>query len=506
MRTLLLMLVAVGARAQTGSIEGMVVNSVTGDVVPRAAVLVIEEGREPEPVFSDGEGRFRMEGLAARIYVVRARKRGYLEAGQGGESALRVTVEAGKAKGGVVVKLRPYGVISGRVFDEYGEPAEGATVNACVLRRRMMHCVGAAETNDRGEYRMTGLAPGAYLLVGTYAPPRGLYPAAANGRREAYTPTFYPQGVERASGQKVEVAAGAETAGIDLRMLKVAMATVRGRVVGADGEGLKSYGLRVDGAEVSMGTIVPTRLGSDGTFEVRDLAPGAWGLTVTTPDTSVSATVTVNGQDVEGVLIRLSAVVPVSGQVAVEGGAAVDWEQRKLWLAEVDWALSRTAKMARDGSFRVSVPPGRYRVIGDGPPGAYLASVRAGATESRVLEVDLTSGAPASLKVIYRMDGGRVRCAVEAGETVREINMVLLPAEAALRRPGMIRVEGLGTGTEAEFTAVRPGEYLVAAVEAGDYELLSDGEIPQAALDAAVKLKVDARGSHHVVLKPVKGR
>lgn len=506
MRVLLMLMLGVCAWGQTGAVEGTVVNSVTGEVVPRAAVLLSEEGKDAEPVFTDGEGRFRVEGLAAGRYVVRARKRGYLEVREGGEAAMRVTVEAGKVRGGLVVKLRPYGVISGRVFDEYGEPAEGATVNACLLRRRVVLCRGGAETNDRGEYRMTGLAPGAYLVVGHYAPPRGLYPAAANGRREAYTPTFYPQGVEPSSAQRVEVGAGAETAGIDVRMLKVATANVRGRVVGPDGEGVKNFSLRVDGAEISMGTIVPTRIGADGLFEVRNLAPGAWRLMATTPDSSGSATVTVNGEDVEGLLIRLPASIAVAGQAVAEEGGAVEWDQRRLWLAHVEGESSRAAKMARDGSFRLEVAPGRYRVGGDAPPGAYLAAVRVGANESRVLEVDLGSGAPAALKVIYRMDGGTVRCAVEAGETVREINVVLLPAEAALRRPGLVHVEGLGTGTETEFKAVRPGEYLVAAVEDGDYALLSEGEIPQAVLDAAVKLKVDARGSHRVALKPVKAR
>ena len=164
MRAFLLVMAAL-AHTQPASIEGTVVNSITGEAVPRAAVLLVVDGKEPEPVFTDGEGRFRMEGLAAGRYVLRARKRGYLEAGAGGAAALRVTLEAGQSRAGLVVKLLPYGVISGRVFDEYGEPAEGAEVSACVQRRRYLQCRSGAEANDRGEYRITGLAPGSFVVV-----------------------------------------------------------------------------------------------------------------------------------------------------------------------------------------------------------------------------------------------------------------------------------------------------------------------------------------------------
>lgn len=515
MRLLLLLLATALAQAQTGSVEGTVVNSVTGEVVPHAAVLLVVEGKDPEPVFTDGEGRFRIEGLVAGRYVLRARKRGYLEAREGGEAALRVTVEAGRAKGGLVVKLRPYGVISGRVFDEYGEPAEGATVNVCVPRRNLMNCQVGTEANDRGEYRLTGLAPGAYVVVGSYAPPRGLYPAAANGRREAYAPTFYPQGVEPSSAQRVEVSAGAETAGIDVRMLKVPLANVRGRVVGPYGEGVKSFKLSVAGADFRMWTNAGTRTGDDGVFEVSNLAPGAWRVfaTVREPGTdpvSGSAAVVVNGQDVEGLLVRIPASVPVTGNLVLEGGGMPDWSRSKVYLVPVDLAaggtVSRAAKLSKEGSFTIEAPPGRYRVGGEEPPGAYLASVRLGANEVREREVDLTAGASVALTVIYRTDGATLRCAVQPGDTVREVNVVLLPAEEALRRSGLVRVEGLGTGTETEFKAVRPGEYLVAAVEDGDYGSLWQGEIPQAVLDAAVKLRLEPRGSHHVMLKPVKAR
>lgn len=514
MRLLLLLLATALAQAQTGSVEGTVVNSVTGEVVPHAAVLLVVEGKDPEPVFTDGEGRFRIEGLVAGRYVLRARKRGYLEAREGGEAALRVTVEAGKARDGLVCRLRPYGVISGRVFDEYGEPAEGAEVSACVPRRGDVRCRSGAEANDRGEYRITGLAPGSYVVVGTYRAGAGLYPTTVNGRAEAYASTFYPRGLDSSSAQTVELGVGAETAGIDVRMLKVVMAKVRGRVTGPDGEGVQNFNVSVRGQDFRMEEMGRVRAGPDGAFEICDLPPGTWSVSASVRDAGHdpavgSATVAVNGEDVEGVVIRIPARFPVAGQLAMEGGGAKDWSRVKLHLIPVDaagGAVSRAARVNSDGSFTIEATPGRYRVGSDEPPGAYLAAVRLGGIELPVREVDLTAGASAPLKIIYRTDGGTLNCAVETGETVRSVNVVLLPAEEALRRPGLVRVKGLGEGTEVEFKQVPPGEYLAVAVEDGDYGALWEGEIPPVALEAAVKVRVEPRGSQRIVLKPVKAR
>ena len=69
-------------------------------------------------------------------------------------------------------KLTPHGVVSGRIVDEDGGPVARASVQAQSYRRidgrKQLVPSGAAGTNDLGEYRIFGLAPGKYYLSATY--------------------------------------------------------------------------------------------------------------------------------------------------------------------------------------------------------------------------------------------------------------------------------------------------------------------------------------------------
>src|SRR6185503_1926865 len=71
----------------------------------------------------------------------------------------------------IQLKLTPQGVIIGRVYDQDGDPVENAQVQ--VMRYtyprggRQLSTVGTGSTNDLGEYRVAGLAPGRYYVSAT---------------------------------------------------------------------------------------------------------------------------------------------------------------------------------------------------------------------------------------------------------------------------------------------------------------------------------------------------
>ena len=82
-----------------------------------------------------------------------------------------VTVTAGQDLRDVVVKLMPAGIITGRVLDEEGDPVEAVSIQ--LLRpqymngKRQMTPQRGGVTNDLGEYRLSGIDPGRYLLSAT---------------------------------------------------------------------------------------------------------------------------------------------------------------------------------------------------------------------------------------------------------------------------------------------------------------------------------------------------
>src|SRR5712692_6828588 len=138
----------------------------------------------------------------------------------------------------VVFRLTPNAVISGRVFDEDGEPMERVTVQARLFmyrhgQRQLMPASGAM-TDDLGEYRIFGLAPGRYYLSATYR--SGWYNfaqdrSAAKSEEEGYAPTYYPGTTDSAGATPIEASAGVHLRGIDFTLKKTRVVRVRGRVV-----------------------------------------------------------------------------------------------------------------------------------------------------------------------------------------------------------------------------------------------------------------------------------
>jgi hypothetical protein len=85
-----------------------------------------------------------------------------------GEPGATFTLRPGQRIADVLFKLGRAGEISGRVFDEDGEPLVGVAV--CAMRqaykdgRKSFQVTTQEETNDLGEFRVFGLAPGRYYI------------------------------------------------------------------------------------------------------------------------------------------------------------------------------------------------------------------------------------------------------------------------------------------------------------------------------------------------------
>ena len=86
-------------------------------------------------------------------------------------------------------------VITGRIVDELGDPAEEARV--AILRaqntdgQRRLVSVGSAETDDLGEFRLFGISPGRYYVSAT-ASNRVAGPPPDTGEPPTYATTSFP--------------------------------------------------------------------------------------------------------------------------------------------------------------------------------------------------------------------------------------------------------------------------------------------------------------------------
>ena len=85
---------------------------------------------------------------------------------------------------------------------------------------------GGGNTNDLGEYRIFGLAPGRYFLSAT----SGQTPVAPQTDDE-YVTTFFPRTTDAAAAGPIDVAPGAQLRNIDVTLARMHTVTVRGRVI-----------------------------------------------------------------------------------------------------------------------------------------------------------------------------------------------------------------------------------------------------------------------------------
>ena len=194
-----------GTQAQQGTISGQVV-STDGEPIQRARIQLIAVGDAKKSLSSrrdvatDENGRFAADKLEPAAYLLTASAPGYV--------LLPHEKVSGQAGGGakythlgetLTIRMQRGGVITGRVLNTVGEPVVGITLEATRVRDERGRPVTAAleanalglgrQTDDRGVYRMFGLAPGTYVVsVSAGALGMALKPTPFIGRAKIYYP------------------------------------------------------------------------------------------------------------------------------------------------------------------------------------------------------------------------------------------------------------------------------------------------------------------------------
>ena len=170
--------------ADSCSVSGQVTNASTGEPVRRALVALRRIDGSPGVVMNiqvtqsgstDAAGRFAIAGVAPGKYRLSAEHNGFLITQYGARGPNKpgtlLTLEPGQKSSDLVLRMTPHGVIAGRVLDEDGEPVSIVDVQLSrqqyMQGRKQMVRAGGGNTNDLGEYRIFGLAPGRYFLSAT---------------------------------------------------------------------------------------------------------------------------------------------------------------------------------------------------------------------------------------------------------------------------------------------------------------------------------------------------
>ena len=382
----------------TGTIAGVVRTAdATGAPVRRARVWIISTTTQDVPrqgTITDQQGRFAFTSLPAGRFHVTAEKPAYVDGAAGartpGGPGVPIAVTAGQTISDVEIPLSRGAVVTGRVLDAYGAPAAAIGVELSTRRivdgQRVLRSPARTTTNDLGEYRFFGLRPGRYVVVAR--PPAGLgsgtvptateiqwaerlsdsrvvsaTPAAA--RPVSYAPVAYPGVTDFEAAAEVRVDAGEERTGIDIPLQFVSTASISGVVVGAGSAPAPN-------ARVRLGT-TRSQTDADGRFSFVGHRPGRYTLFAEAPGPSgaefASATATLAGEDVVGLVLTLQPGGTVAGRVVMDaqaGSTPLDQRRLGLRLQALPGSATATPSMpAIDADGRVrwtSVAPGSYRL------------------------------------------------------------------------------------------------------------------------------------------------
>jgi hypothetical protein len=318
--------------------------AVDGRPLSGARVLLIAVDApqaQPRTTISDVDGTYQFvlphdSGGKFRVF---ARRPGYLQGlyGQraGADLGEDVTVAPGAVTSNLDVTLLRPAVVTGRIFDENGDPVEGALVRPLTVRtvdgrRRLAPMpVAARPTDDLGRYQVSSLPGGDYVLFAVVGQITGTDVAID---LPGYATTYYPGTPSAAEAQFVSVRTAQEVTGVDFSFLRTKTVRIAGRAVDAEGEPVTG-GIALNPTRRS-GVVAPVAAGArierDGSFEFMNVPAGEYVLqfsrhrngTWNEGDTA-SLFVTVTDADVIGLDVHLSHGSTIAGHIVVEGGGTV---------------------------------------------------------------------------------------------------------------------------------------------------------------------------------------
>jgi uncharacterized protein (DUF2141 family) len=429
-------------------------------------------------------------------------------------------------------KLVPQAVITGHVLDEDGDPIPRTSVQVMTKRyyrgKQQLMPSGGAMTSDTGEFRIADLPAGRYFVSASYrrmgfgpdAPAR----TGADKPEEDFVTTYYPASLDQAGANPIDLQAGQEIPRIDIRLRKSRVYRVRGKVAVQPGESLNNIRLMIMPSDRESGFMfsgASSVVRPDGTFEMSGVQPGSYHLVAMRSGgmqtTAGKTPVNVGQQDVEGVILPIVNGITLTGSIRIDASkdelAQMQAQSGNVSLRGVRVQLmplegvafnSMNASTKEDGSFVIeNVGPDKYRVSTIGAPqGTWLKSIRAGDQETLDTGVDVSSGAPGPIQIVFGFGGGQIDGDVQgADQKPASASLVtLLPHPMKPDRNDLNRTSITDQNGRFTIKGIPPGEYRLYAwedVESGAY---ADPEFLKPHESKSAKISVKHNSQENVSL------
>jgi hypothetical protein len=496
------------AGAHLASLQGIVIKDPGSEPIKKAVIELIAESQSDGANYtavSGADGSFQIENIVPGRYRFFVERTGYQETDKNHRATdgHLLSLRAGQEVKDFIIRLQSAAVVEGRVTDEDGDPMPEAQVavlhQTYVAGRSHWEQAGAERTNDLGEYRIAGLRAGNYFVSVTPPPDfRSLIeangsaanpvPAIPDKAHSTYQTNYYPGTRDREQAAPIQLHAGDDFSA-NFSLTPSPSLIIRGSV------GNLPPGLTATITLQSRDSVVMNgaEMHKDGTFEIRDVAPGSYTILARVDNAQSPMTARQSLQlastNVEG--IRLSPQVggTIRGRLRLETSSATRQDASQLFLLllsgdDEDDAYSAfhlgdnsatLAQVHQDGSFEwKDVPAGRYVVqISDASamPDLFLKSVLAGGHDVSESSFRVSSGGTV-LDLVASDSGAAIEGVVtnSKSEPAPDALVVAVPEERFRSHPERYRKSDSDQSGRFALRGLPPGDYILFAWQDMDGE------------------------------------
>ena len=458
------------------------------------------QGQDLPQAKTDAEGKYRIGDVPLGSYFVTPVAPVYIVPGAGrlAFAGDPVVITGGETIDGIDFSLVRGGVVTGKVVDAEGRPVIEQTVSLQSADQAAgpggfpAPGGGGARTDDRGIYRIYGVAAGRYFVSVGAQQRLSAYPAIMG--QQAYKQTFYPDATDNSQATVVAVAEGEEVGHVDITVgSTVEEYSVTGQVIDKSSNApVPNVGFTLSvlagggNRQRALGLLtLPVFSDGAGQFRVDNVPAGRYMVSLS-PQTSngmsgQSAPFDVINQDVTGVVVQAVSGASLSGSVALEG------TQDPTILSELlqfqvqvfvqgsagvaNAASVQAVPLGADGSFQLGgLPAGTVRL-------SLMAQDSSLQGAFKLLRTELNGAAqPRGIPVSpgLQVSGVRLVAAYADGiveGTVKIQNGTLAPGARVFARLASAGQQGRGANLGAAGVDSR-GHFLIQNVPAGSYNLI----------------------------------
>jgi hypothetical protein len=517
----------------TSTIRGVVLRSGTSTPVDKAVVeLLGGKAVEPLAVTTSSNGRFEFLNVPSGSYELAATRSGYLSTSLGQRSPAgnghNLRVEAGTTIDNLQLLMTATGAISGRVFDDTGEPLANVTVQALKYSYAdgdpSLTEVKSDTTNDLGEFRLFWLPPGRYYvsampeeagsgkmfwiekgkgIAGTisFGPSqvvKGVDRGFKSRSQRALVPGYYPGTPDPKIATAVDVQSGADVRGVDFRLSRVSTRKVRGTSIDSVTGQPSGFGNATLTSGSPFDSPQSSGISPNGIFEFDGVRPGSYLLVANAeigeaneaPRVMAGTTrVEIGESDVDNVVVTLHRAVSIEGSITFAGQATLPQDiYPSVALSSPNRngrsdAVSAEYQDNINTQFRFpNVLEGEYRIRWDSsedlPPGVYLKSASFGPVDAINSSIHIDQRTRDRLQIVLGTNAGAVMGTVLGRERkpAAGTRVVLVPDATHRQRNDLYQTTLSDGSGQFRFDRIPPGDYSLFAWDDVEEGIWRDAE------------------------------